>query len=139
MPLAVAAGASGPTAASSGEPFGTLLSLHNRPFLAELWPELSCLPMDMTDADAPNPQVSSAECARRLQILLDKVSLESSSCRRHLLDPDFEGGFSAEEAALKANLVEFQQRLAANELARQSKGFGRVLQMLQRLGDRSEY
>ena len=75
----------------------------------------------------------------------NKVEQYARSFAKHqvhyedLLDPDFEGGFSAEEAALKANLVEFQQRLAANELARQSKGFGRVLQMLQRLGDRSEY
>lgn len=60
-------------AAGAEEPAGTLLTLHNRPFLEELWPELRCFPMDVTDADAPTPRVSNPQCSRTLEILLDKV------------------------------------------------------------------
>ena len=34
--------------------FGTLLTLHNRPFLSELWPDLQFVPMDLTDAATPD-------------------------------------------------------------------------------------
>lgn len=54
----------GSVGGSGSEPFGTLLTLHNRPFLAELWPELQCVPMDLIDANdrdrVPNPQVRSS-------------------------------------------------------------------------------
>lgn len=117
---------------------GTLLTLHNRPFLAELWPELSCVPMDRmdtTEADrAPRPQ-----CARRMEMVLDKVSLEASSTTRHLLDTDFSGAFSPAEDALKAKLLDFKMRLSSNARARQSSGFVVVDEMLRRLGDVKQY
>ena len=101
--------------------------------------------MDLTDSDgvtgdSPDPaRMSNAECARLLEIMLDKVSLDASTCRRHLLDPDFSGVFSPSEAALKAKLRAFRDRLAANDLARNSSGFTAVTKMLQRLGDRDSF
>ena len=123
----------------SSEPFGTLLMLHNRPFLSELWPELACVPMDLkeeSDASAPVPR---AECSRLMEILLDFVSLESSTTTRHLLDSDFSGGFTPTEAALKGKLTAFRDSLGENELARQSSGFAVVGQTLRRLGDLRSY
>ena len=76
------------------------------------------------------------ECARQMEILLDKVSLDSSTTTRHLLDSDFSGVFSPAESALKARLEAFRIRLAANGLARQSTGFAVVQKTLRRLGDR---
>lgn len=56
-----------------------------------------------------------------------------------MLDGDFSGVFSPEEAALKARLRTFRERLGANDLARESSGFDAVRQMLQRLGDRDGF
>lgn len=75
---------------SGGGTFGTLLSLHNRPFLADLWPDVRCMPMDLTDAAMPHV-MSNAACARTLNIFLDKLSLDASTTTRHLLDADFSG------------------------------------------------
>lgn len=129
-------GVGGGSSSSSGERFGTLLTLHNRPFLAELWPELLCLPIDVGDAARSPQQMPNDECARQMEILLDKVSLDSSTTTRHLLDSDFSGVFSPAESALKARLEAFRIRLAANGLARQSTGFAVVQKTLRRLGDR---
>ena len=117
------------------EPFGTLLCLHNRPFLAELWPELNTLPMDLTDEQNAEQRVPNTECARLVEILLDKVSLDSSTTTRHLLDGAFSGVFSPQEDALKEHLQAFRERVSKNELARQSSGFSVVRQTLRRLGD----
>eukprot|EP00966_Prymnesium_polylepis_P215793 4996663-Prymnesium_polylepis.1 len=91
--------------------------------------------MDATDA-AASAVSANAVCARRMEIFLDKVSLDASTCTSHLLDDDFSGAFSAEEAALKAHLVTFRDRLQANDLARRSRGFAVVADTLRRLGDR---
>ena len=124
---------------SGGEAFGTLLTLHNRPFLAELWPELQCLPMDLTDGLTDAERVPSPECARLMEIFLDKVSLDSSTTTRHLLDGDFSGVFSPQEDALKRRLQAFREHVAKNDLARQSSGFSVVQQTLRRLGDRVDF
>jgi hypothetical protein len=133
------ASASSSSAAVQPELAGTLLTLHNRPFVAELWPEMGCVPMDLNEAKGDVPLVSNQQCARTLEIFLDKLSLDTSTGRRHLLDGDFSGVFSPEEAALKARLRTFRERLAANDLARDSSGFLVVQQMLQRLGDRGSF
>ena len=124
--------------AHGGDASGTLLTLHNRPFLAELWPELSCVPMDLKDTTEAN-RVPRPQCARLMEMVLDKVSLDSSTTTRHLLDEDFSGAFSEAETALKARLQTFKQRLSRNGLARQSSGFAVVDQMLRRLGDTGRY
>ena len=73
---------------------------------------------------------------RTMEIFLDKLSLEASSCTTHLLDKDFSGAFSQEEAALKGHLANFRSRLQQNTLARSSHGFDFVSETLRRLGDR---
>ena len=67
-------------------------------------------------------------------ILSRQVSLDCSTCTQHLLDEDFSGVFSPQEAALKATLLTFCDRLAANELARSSPGYAVVAETLSRLG-----
>lgn len=139
LPAGVA-GASGAASGVGSSPFGTfgtLLSLHNRAFLAELWPDVRCVPMDLTDASQPHI-MSSATCARQLDIFLDKLSLDASTTTRHLLDPDFSGVFDADELALRSHLVAFQHRLRANDAARRSSGYEIVREMLRNLGAQPE-
>jgi len=120
-----------------GGTFGTLLSLHNRPFLAELWPDVRCMPMDLTDATLPHV-MSNAACARILDIFLDKLSLDASTTTRHLLDTDFSGVFDADELALRSQLIDFQERLRKNPKARSSSGYAIVRETLRSLGARPE-
>ena len=112
----------------------------DRPLLSELWPDLQFVPMDVTTAAASGSERkrSNADCARRLEIFLDLLSLEATTCTRHLLDDNFSGAFSAEELALKRQLGRFRARLQANPLARQSRGFVVIAETLRRLGDQSE-
>ena len=124
---------------SDREPFGTLLTLHNRPFLAELWPELNSLPIDLNEGLAGAQRMPNPECARLMEIFLDKVSLDSSTTTRHLLDGDFGCELSPQEDALKRRLQAFRERVAGNELARQSSGFAVVRQTPRRLGDAGDY
>ena len=61
--------------------FGTLLTLRNRPFLSELWPDMVSLPMDgearHVPSSEPQQRQPRAACARRLEIFLDKVPLSA--------------------------------------------------------------
>ena len=119
--------------------FGTLLTLHDRPFLAELWPDIDCLPMEREGDGVGGGRgdgISDAECARLLEIFVDKVSLDASTCTAHLLDAKFDGVFSAEEEALKGKLLDFRARLAERPRARDSDGFAVVEEALRRLGSR---
>ena len=116
-----------------------MLTLHNRPFLAELWPELNSLPIDLNEGLAGAQRMPNPECARLMEIFLDKVSLDSSTTTRHLLDGDFGCELSPQEDALKRRLQAFRERVAGNELARQSSGFAVVRQTLRRLGDAGDY
>lgn len=47
-----------------------------------------------------------------MEIVLDKVLLDSSTTTRHLLDSDFSGAFSPGEDALKRKLGAFRERYA---------------------------
>ena len=120
--------------------FGTLLTLHDRPFLAELWPDIDCLPMEREGDGVGGGRgdgISDAECARLLEIFVDKVSLDASTCTAHLLDAKFDGVFSAEEEALKGKLLDFRARLEpTGARARDSDGFAVVEEALRRLGSR---
>ena len=49
----------------------------------------------------PLCRLSSAQCARRLDIFLDKVSLDASTPTRHLLDPNFSGVFDKQQRELR--------------------------------------
>lgn len=67
---------------------GTVITLHYRPFLHDLWPQLALVPMDADEG------VPIGECARKLEIFLDRVSLLASTTSNHLLDANFDGTFS---------------------------------------------
>jgi len=123
-----------PTPTPTDDGFGTLLALHNRPFLSELWPDLLCTPMDLADADDASRRQPGEACARRLEVLLDKVSLEASTCTQHLLDPNFGGAFTPDEQRLRAQLVRFREGLQRNPAARRSAGYAVVRDTLRQLG-----
>lgn len=78
---------------------GTVITLHYRPFLDDLWPQLDLVPM-VEDGDA-----SVAHCARLLEIFLDRVSLLTATTTRHLLDQNFEGTFSRPVGRLRRGLA----------------------------------
>ena len=67
--------------------FGTLLTLRNRPFLSELWPDMVSLPMDgearHVPSSEPQQRQPRAACARRLEIFLDKVPLSATCPAMH--------------------------------------------------------
>ena len=67
--------------------FGTLLTLRNRPFLSELWPDMVSLPMDgevrHVPSSEPQQRQPRAACARRLEIFLDKVPLSATHHTTH--------------------------------------------------------
>ena len=107
--------------------------------MAELWPDIDCLPMEREGDGVGGGRgdgISDAECARLLEIFVDKVSLDASTCTAHLLDAKFDGVFSAEEEALKGKLLDFRARLAERPRARDSDGFAVVEEALRRLGSR---
>ncbi|KAL1510512.1 hypothetical protein AB1Y20_006816 [Prymnesium parvum] len=114
--------------------FGTLLMLQDRPLLQELWPDLRFVPMETISAPISSSAQLNAVRARRMELLLDKISLDASTCTSHLLDEDFSGAFSANEAALKKHLSNFQLRLQKNSLARKSRGYAVVAETLRSLG-----
>ena len=79
-----ASATSGDDVARRPTAFGSALTLSDRPFMAELWPELEAVPMGEGLAETP---ADSARRRRRLEILLDRVSLQTSDTSTHLLDP----------------------------------------------------
>jgi len=110
--------------------FGTVLSLHDRPFLKDLWPDLSIIPIDDS-----GKRTSLVSAARGLEIFLDRVSLEASTCSGHLLDTQFSGpSLSREEWALKLEVEKFMQALSENELAKKASGCEAVAEMIRKLG-----
>ena len=123
----------GKSNSSTAMHFGTMLSLHNRPFLSELWPDIHCAPMDLTDATR-REALSSAEASRLLDIFLDKLSLDASGTSNHLLDSDFGGILKPSEQALRETLIEFERRLQRNPQVCDSRGHAVVEETLQKLG-----
>lgn len=92
-----AAGAVGPAAAGATAArgaganravIGTVITLHYRPFLDDLWPQLALVPMEAEES------LPLGHCARKLEIFLDRVSLLASTTSGHLLDANFDGTFS---------------------------------------------
>jgi hypothetical protein len=70
-------GACGP----SGGTFGTALTLSDRPFLSELWPDLDCFAMRTGVAQTE----AMRRCrARQLEVFLDYVCFETSNTAEHL-------------------------------------------------------
>jgi hypothetical protein len=70
-------GARGP----SGGTFGTALTLSDRPFLSELWPDLDCCAMRPGVAETAAKRMSRS---RQLEIFLDYVCFKTSNTAEHL-------------------------------------------------------
>lgn len=101
--------------------------------MAELWPELAAVPMG--DGLATN----AAELARRrrtLEVMLDRVSLLTTDTSEHLLDPTFEGAFTAADLQLREEIDRLMTELALTGVpgARAPAAFGEVRAMLLQLG-----
>ena len=120
-----------PAAPSVRPTFGSALTLSDRPFMDELWPELHAVPMAdglaETLGDAPRRR-------RRLEVLLDRVQLQVSETSTHLLDRNFAGAFTAADLALKAEIETLLDELEADPLARSAEAFREVRAMLEALG-----
>ena len=80
------------------------------------------------------PPLPPSRCTRLLDLFLDKLSLDASTCTGHLLDPNFGGVFDADELALRSALIRFQRRLLGMPGARSSPAFGIVAETLRQLG-----
>lgn len=61
--------------------FGTALTLSDRPFLSELWPDLDCCPMRPSVADTEAKQMARS---RQLEVFLDYVCFKTSNTAEHL-------------------------------------------------------
>ncbi|KAJ1619321.1 hypothetical protein T492DRAFT_422596 [Pavlovales sp. CCMP2436] len=108
---------------------GTVITLHYRPFLNDLWPQLALVPMEQEEGRPIG------HCSRKLEIFLDRVSLLASTTSRHLLDANFDGTFSPQEHALREELLAFRRRLAEKPEARKASAYRLVRDMLSALGD----
>ena len=113
--------------------FGTALTLSDRPFLSELWPDLECVPMGASMPD--DDEVGRAARARTLEVFLDRVCVEASaSTSHHLLDQKFVGTFTNAEVALRAELAMLVDDLRSDPLARRSEAFETIMRMLREQG-----
>ena len=115
----------------SGPTFGSALTLSDRPFMADLYPEINAVPMgeglskDKDDRKARR---------RRLEVLLDRVSLLTTDTSTHLLDPTFAGAFTQADLELKREIDAFVAELATDERATSAEAFEEVTRMLTSLG-----
>ena len=83
--------------AAAVQPFGSALTLSERPFLFELWPELECVPM-CAGASSLSDQ---ARRRRTLEIFLDRLCLDATDTEAHLLAPEFAGVLVPPPSALE--------------------------------------
>jgi len=111
--------------------FGTALTLSDRPFMMELWPELRSLPMASGLSETEQDRTRRR---RTLEILLDRVQLQVSDMSTHLLDRTFVGAFTVADLELKSEIEMFVTELNADSLAPQAKACDEVHAMLEALG-----
>jgi hypothetical protein len=109
----------------SGRRNGTVLALREDPARARLW-ERDVETVAMGTAD-----VSPAEAARRLEVLLDLIGCLATPPTGYLLDPAYRGLLDEAECALAAAL---RQTAAAVEEDAESTAAQEVLALLRRLG-----
>ena len=116
---------------ASRETFGTALTLSDRPFLSELWPDLESVPMGVgatTDADY-------GARVRKLHVFLDCVCLEANARgAAHLLDPTMEGTLTADDVQLKGEIEQLVEALRAEPSSLELAAAAPIKAMLRRLG-----
>ena len=111
--------------------FGSALTLSDRPFMAELWPELEAVPMGEGPAEG---DADRAARQRRLEVLLDRVSLLTTDTSSHLLDPAFAGAFTFADLELKTEIGALVDALRADPLLARSEAYEEIRNMLTKLG-----
>lgn len=128
--------ASSPRSRSGGKgggsgSFGSALTLSDRPFMAELWPELEAVPM----GEGLTTGVEDfAMRQRRLEVLLDRVSLLTTDTSTHLLDPTYAGTFIDADLALKDEIAVLLDTLRQEPGTSTAEAFEEVRNMLTQLG-----
>ena len=121
----------------SSKPIGTALTLSDRPFLSELWPDLDCVPMMAglaDEGDGPAASASRGARTRTLEVFLDRVCLEASGWAEHLLDPNFSGTLTPDDLQLKRELLELLEGLQTDPSSARAAAAAPVKEMLRRLG-----
>jgi hypothetical protein len=113
-----------------GRRSGTVLALREDPVRARLW-ERDVETVAMSGADEI-ADVTAAEAARRLEVLLDLVGCLSSRPTGYLLDPAYRGLLDEEETALSDALAEVASALGRG--AGESWAGHEVLRLLRELG-----
>ena len=115
----------------SGPMFGSALTLSDRPFMADLYPEINAVPMGEGLSKGKDDRKARR---RRLEVLLDRVSLLTTDTSTHLLDPTFAGAFTQADLELKREIDAFVAELATDERATSAEAFEEVTRMLTSLG-----
>ena len=117
-------------AGAPGRRSGTVLALREDPVRARLWErDVETVAMSRADEIA---DVTAAEAARRLEVLLDLVGCLSSRPTGYLLDPAYRGLLDEEETALADALAEVASALSRG--AGESWAGHEVLRLLRELG-----
>jgi len=112
--------------------FGSTLTLSERPFLSELWPELGCIAMGEGLAES---QTDKAERWRTLEVFLDRLAFEvMMQSSEHLLDPKFIGTFSEADFELRQEVSKLLADLSKDPGCQQAPAFAVVREMLTKLG-----
>jgi hypothetical protein len=95
------------------EAFGTALVLFDDPFMRELWKGA----IEFANIGRSTPRESQADFAgleaRRLEIFLDLLLSESASTTAHLMNHDYAAVLSADEQALKDEMIHLRERFKA--------------------------
>ena len=98
----------------------------------ELWPELEAVAMGDGLTKGPT---DSAVRRRRLEVLLDRVSLLTTDTTSHLLDPSFAGAFTAADMELKREISHLLTELSDDHaLVSSAEAFEEVQAMCAQLG-----
>ena len=117
---------------ASRETFGTALTLSDRPFLSELWPDLGSVPMG---DGATTDDADYGARVRKLHVFLDCVCLEAAARgAAHLLDPTLEGTLTADDAQLKREIEQLVEALRAEPSSLEPAAAAPIKAMLRRLG-----
>ena len=99
--------------------------------MADLYPEINAVPMGEGLSQGKDDRKARR---RRLEVLLDRVSLLTTDTSTHLLDPTFAGAFTQADLELKREIDAFVAELATDERATSAEAFEEVTRMLTSLG-----
>ena len=111
--------------------FGSAITLSERPFLAELWPDLESIPVS---AGVAADEADRAMRRRITEVLLDRVCLIASPGAEHVLAPTLAGTRTAADNELREELESLAEALRDEPACRDAAAFGVVESMLIELG-----